>query len=136
MKMVYIILLLVGAGFLVFAVLKFRESLAMLRDGYAADAVVIDLKVSSDSDGDAYAPVFEFSTHDHQTIQYLEPVYSTPSSWSVGDHAKIFYDPQNTQKVMISTYWGMFRWPVILLAIAMPFLVIGGGYFITWRLLK
>lgn len=134
--MVYVILLLVGIGLTAFALFKLRESLTMLRSGYSAEAMVVDLKVSSDSDGDTYAPVFEFSTHDHQSVQYLEAVYSSPSSWSVGDHARIFYDPQNTQKVMVCTYWGMFRWPVILLAIAMPFLVIGGGYFITWRMLR
>jgi len=97
-----------------------------------AEATVIDLEHSKDSDGDdVYKPTFKFMTKQNQEIEYRYSFSTKPASWTIGDKTTIAYDPNHPTDAKVLTYFGTFNITIILLAIAMPLIVVGAGYYLT-----
>jgi hypothetical protein len=110
--------------------------MAFINKGGRAKATVTELEKMTDSDGTTYKPVFKFKTSLNQEIIYRHNISSSPPEWKVGDETTILYDSDDPQKVKLLSYFGLFRWTIILMAIAMPLIVIGGGYYIAQSFLK
>ena len=51
----------------------------------------------------------------------------------VGEKVKIVYDQQDDDEVKTISFWGLYRWTIILSCIAAPLLIIGGGYLLYLR---
>lgn len=134
--MAYTITFFVGVGIFCLSIYLLFKSLDFIKTGTRTTATVIELVEKSSSDGRTYAPVFEYKTHFNEKIKYHYPVSSSPASWTVGEEATIVYDNNNTRSVKLLTYFGTFGWTVVLMAIAMPMLVIGGGYYLSQAFLK
>lgn len=127
----YNLSIIVGVVLLAFSLILFRSTFLLLRSGSRAVATVIALEKVSDSDGDSYTPLFRFHTVSNEEVTYRPSFSSNPPGWSVGEETMIAYDPADPTEAKLLTYWGTFAGPIILLATALPFLVIGLGYHLT-----
>jgi hypothetical protein len=135
--MLYNITLGVGVLIIVIALFVFKQSLNFLKTAQRAEAVVVDIKKKvGGKGGTMYTPVFGFKTLDNREITYTPNWSSSYTSWKIGDVATIAYDADNPEKVRLVTYFGAFSLAIILLAIAMPLIVVGGGYYLAQPFLK
>ncbi len=131
----YIIL---GAGIVlsIFAFLSLKSTLSFLKKAEKATATVTSLRVY-ESDGEIFSPLFTYRTRDNIEYTYELPEGTNPSAWSVGDTETVIYDPNDPTSVSLYTYFRIFVWPLVLICIALPLLVVvGGGYFIADQFLK
>lgn len=128
--MIYTIFLTVGLILFSIAMYLFQRSLSFMKTGFRTEATIISFKKSRGSKGGTlYTPIYQFTTETGQAIEYSDNVASSNPDGNVNDQVPLVYDRDNPNKAMILSYWGAFRATVILLAIGMPFVVIGGGYF-------
>ncbi len=134
--MFYSISLTIGIILLVISLFIFKESLDFIKKSNRAIGTVIDLEKTSGSDGVTYSPIFKFKTNTNQEIIYHHIASSSPASWFVGEEATIAYDPVNPNIARLLTYFGAFSWTIVLMAISMPLIVIGGGYFVAQTFLQ
>ncbi|RYY52108.1 MAG: DUF3592 domain-containing protein [Chitinophagaceae bacterium] len=134
--MFYSISLIVGIILLAASLFLFRQSLAFIKQSERATATVIELESITDNDGTTFKPIFRFKTSLNQEVHYRHISSTAPPSWKIGETAIVAYDPGNPEACRLLTYFGVFNWTIILMAIAMPLLVIGGGYFMMQQLLK
>ena len=132
----YSITLAVGVTLLIISLLTLKKSLAFLRSSNRAIATVIELERISDSDGTSYKPVFKFKAATGQEVIYKQSSSSNPPGWEVGEEATIAYDANNPNEARLLTYFGAFSWTIVLMALAMPMLVVGGGYYLAQQFLK
>ncbi|WP_426479383.1 DUF3592 domain-containing protein [Chryseobacterium sp. CBSDS_008] len=130
----YIIL---GAGVILFvaALLSLKNTLFFLKNAEKATATVTSLRVF-ESDGEVFSPLFTFRTRNNIEYTYELPEGTNPSAWAVGETETVIYDPDDPSSVTLYTYFRIFAWPLILISIALPLLVVGGGYFIAEQFLK
>jgi hypothetical protein len=133
----YTITLIAGVLILISSLFALRESLEFLRSSERAVATVMDLEHVQDSDGDiTFKPIFKFTTNLNQEVIYRHHSSSKPASWQFGEQATIAYKASDPSDAKLMTYFGVFNWTVILMSIAMPMIVIGGGYHLSQVVLK
>ncbi len=132
----YSITLVVGIILIVFAIILLNRSLSFLRNSERTIATVIELERNNAFDGDTYNPIFKFKTSLGKEVIYKHFVSSSPATWYIGETATVVYDPGDPSDAKLLTYFGAFSWTIVLMAIAMPLIVIGGGYFLSQSFLK
>ena len=132
----YGIILAVGLVLAAIGLYLLKNSMSFIRNSERATGTVINLEPVRDSDGTTYRAVFRFHTMDRREVIYRQNGSSSPAAWTVGETAEFAYRPENPEGAKLLTYWGSFIGTVILLALAMPFIVIGGGYFLARPFLK
>ncbi|WP_374462326.1 DUF3592 domain-containing protein [Chryseobacterium sp.] len=131
----YYIILGAGIALFIFAFLSLRNTLTFLKKAEKATAAVTSLRID-DSDGEVYMPLFTFRTRNNVEYTFELPEGTNPSAWSVGETETVIYDPDDPSSVSLYTYFRIFAWPLILISIALPLLVIGSGYFIAEKFLQ
>jgi hypothetical protein len=134
--MFYGITLAIGLILLTISLFIFKESLAFIRKSERATGTVTEMVPVNGSDGVTYKPIFKFKTSTNQEVIYRHISSSSPPNWSVGEEATIAYDPNDPSVARLLTYFGTFSWTIVLMAIAMPLIVIGGGYYVAQLFLK
>ncbi len=132
----YNIPLFLGTVLLIAGLYFFRQTVRFIRDSDRAVAEVIEIETVKDSDGDTFRPIFRFRTFSGQEVILRSSSTSRPAGWSVGDQANVAYKADNPEQAIVMTYFRSFGLSVVLLAIAMPMLVIGGGYHLTQHYLR
>lgn len=131
-EFLYLVMLLLSAILIYFAIKQYSKTQELLESGIKTKATVIDLiRVSSD-DGYTYKPVFEYTDRLQNVISFESEVSANPSPYSIGDKIDIIYSRDNTEKKVVS-FWGLYRWTVILLSLASPLLIISGSYLLYTR---
>jgi len=132
MTYLYTGLLFTGIAITFLSLWFYSNSQRLLEKGTITDGVVIELIRSTSNDGNMYKPVFEYTDRANTKITFKSSFSSSPAPYKIGDKVKIVYMPDNkTQKII--TFWGLYRWTIILLCIASPMLIIGGGYLLYIR---
>ncbi|RYZ37044.1 MAG: DUF3592 domain-containing protein [Sphingobacteriales bacterium] len=131
LSMFYSISLGAGGLLLVISLFLLNRSISFIRNSEKAVATVIEMETIHDSDGNTYKPIFQYKTSTGQEFIYRKSASSSPASWQTGEQTTIAYNPNDPGEARILTYFGSFGWSIVLMAIAMPFVVIGGGYFLT-----
>lgn len=128
---------ILGAGVILFvaALLSLKSTLLFLKKAEKATATVTSLR-EFESDGIVFSPFFTFHTRNNIEYTYELPEGTNPSAWSVGETETVIYDPDDPSSVELYTYFRIFAWPLILISIALPLLVVGAGYFIAAQWLK
>jgi len=129
----YMGLLLLGLTLLYFAIKLYNKSNALMTDGVKTTATVIQLLEVSGDDGSTYKPVFEFTDRNHNRQQFQSDVSSSPPVYKVGEKVKVVYNASDPEEVKVVGYWGLYRWTVVLLCLASPLIIIGGGYLLYVR---
>lgn len=124
-----------GLGLLILAVFSLKNTLSFLKKAERTTGTVTSLRMI-ESDGEVYLPVFTFQTSDHIEYTYGLSEGSNPPAWTIGDTETIIYDPEDPSHAGLYTYFRIFAWPLIWISIALPLLVIGGGYFVAEQYLK
>ncbi len=130
----YYIILGLGVLFLVWAIYSFRSTMVFLKKADKTTATVIDLH-KFESEGEVFAPIFTFRTKDNQLITYELAEGNNPPAWKIGEQTTVIYDPSDPYRVSLYSYFRVFMWTLVLLSVALPLIVIGGGYFIAARFL-
>jgi hypothetical protein len=129
--------MILGAGviLLLLAVFSFRNTLTFMKKSEKTTGTVISLRTIQ-SEGEVYVPVFSYQTKDNRVLTYELAEGSNPPSWKIGETETILYDPANPSKARLYTYFRLFTWTLVLTSLALPLLVIGGGYFVAELFLK
>ncbi|WP_147243581.1 hypothetical protein [Chitinophaga flava] len=111
--------------------MNLKGRLALMRGGEQAVGTVVQLVESKDDEGTCYYPVFDIPTRQHEIITYRHgTAYSSPEKWQIGETAAFIFEAGKPDTVRFLSYWGIFWWPLCLMAVAVDLLVIGGGYFL------
>lgn len=124
------IILLVGVTGLYFAFGQFQKTRQLLSTGIVTTATVVEMIEGQGEDGDLSMPKFRFMDQQNRPVEFTSGVSSKPPAWEVGEQVAIIYRPQQANDARVISYWSLFRWSIVLTALAAPFLVIGLGYFI------
>lgn len=128
----YLALLLIALVLIYFAFKFYAGTKELTNNGIKTKAEVIDLIQISSDDGYTYKPVFEYMDRSNSKMTFQSDVSSSPAPYKVGDKVNIIYSRDGDDRKVVS-FWGLYRWTIILLSIASPFLIIGGGYFLYAR---
>jgi len=105
---------------------QFQGSRKIVSSGVKTEAVVIDLKSILGSEGEMFEPVYEYVDLTGNKKQLVSDIQYSEPPMKIGDKLQIYYNDKD--KVRMASYWGLYRWPIILFIFAAPFLIIGGGY--------
>lgn len=127
---IYGALILVAIVLIYFAAKQYQKTKDLLHDGIRTTATVINMITVSSNDGNTYKPIFEYRDRANNVKTFQAEVSSNPPAYKIGDKQRIIYSPEESDLVKTVSYWGLYRWTIILLSIAMPLLIIGGGYFL------
>ncbi|TMM58799.1 DUF3592 domain-containing protein [Maribacter algarum] len=122
-----------GMVSLYFAMRSYNNTRDLLSTGIKTTATVVEMITVSGSDGSTYKPVFEFADRQQEVRRYESDISSNPPAYKVGEKVKIVYDEKDDDEVKTISFWGLYRWCIVLLCIASPLLIIGGGYLLYMR---
>lgn len=134
--MAYTVTLAIGLILVAISVFKCRESLKFLKQTDRAEGVITRIQKITDGDGESYKPYFTFTTADGQEVIYKHNFSSNITRWSIGDRGIIAYSPYDPGIARLVSYWGIFSWSIVLMAIAMPMIVVSVGYYLAQLVLK
>lgn len=127
----YLITFLLGVAFLLGSLYFFSSSMELIKTGNRTLATVDELQRERGKKGRyTYRPIFKFVTVTGKEIHYPYSVASSPPDWALGDKATIVYPTNDPENALVLTYFGAFRWAIILLVIAASLLIVGGGYYV------
>lgn len=129
----YSVLFLLGWVLAYLAWTQFQKSRDLLNKGERTTANVVAYQKSQGKNGTLYAPIFEFKDRSQELITFTSNINSSPPTYDIGENVKIVYHNHSAQNVKVISFWGLYRWSVILLMIASPLLVIGGAYLLYSR---
>lgn len=127
---VYLIFIIVGLLLFIGAVARMISKFQFLRNAERAIGTLVRLVEKTDDEGTVYYPVFEIPTQNNDTITYSMSVGFSHPNWQVGQTASFIFESGKPETVRFLKYWNVFGGSLILLALALDLLVIGGGYFL------
>lgn len=78
-----------------------------------ATGTVIDVPVRHYADGNAYCPVVRFRARQGGTYTHYSDICSWPPSYEVGQEVRIYYDPQNPERVQMEDFFGTWFIPLL-----------------------
>lgn len=120
------IMLTIGIFLFFLAGYMIKNTLSFMKQSERSTATVVRMRTEKDSDGEANYPIFSYMTSTKEEHTYEYP--ASPSGWKIGDKETIIYDPNNPSSARVMTYFGILGWPIVLLAVAAPLVVMGMGY--------
>jgi hypothetical protein len=123
--MLYKFYLLAGLILLAASLYKLKESVDFISGSERAIGTVTSLE----EDDGTYSPVFTVKTKENDQIIYHHAAASKPASWDVGEEAIFLYRPENPHSATMMSYFWLFSWAIVLMAIAIPLIIVGGGYY-------
>ncbi|QLG45458.1 DUF3592 domain-containing protein [Costertonia aggregata] len=124
----YLFLFLIGTFLAYHAFTNYKKTQNLLQKGIRATATVTQFHTHQSDGSTMYTPVFEFTDRSQTKISFKSGISSSPPAYKIGDKVKIVYDRTKPEKAKTISFWGLYRWSVILFMIAAPFLIIGGSY--------
>lgn len=122
----YKLYLLTGLILLATSIYKLKQSIDFIGRSERTIGTVISME---ENDG-AYSPVFAVKTKEHGEVIYHHAAASHPPAWDIGEEATFLYDPGNPQSATMMSYFWLFNWAILFLAVAVPLIIIGAGYYL------
>ncbi|HEY9259928.1 DUF3592 domain-containing protein [Chitinophaga sp.] len=123
--MLYKLYLLAGLILLAVSLYQLKQSVDFISGSKRVIGTVTSLE---EIDG-AYSPVFTVTTKENGEIIYHHASASSPAGWSVGEEAIFLYNPENPGSVRLMSYFWLFSWAIFFMGIAIPLIIMGGGYY-------
>jgi hypothetical protein len=105
---------------------------AMVEDALSDRGTVLQLAVSSDSDGYSYRPVVMFIDAEGDRRVFTGQVGSNPPSYSPGEQVTVLYRPEAPDKAVIDSVLERFFLPLLLGGMGTLFASIGLGLLYAW----
>lgn len=127
---IHLIFIAVGALLLVVALRSLKSRLAFMKNSERAVGTVVRLGEKTEDDGVYYYPVFDIRTRRNEIITYKDKTGSSPAKWQIGETAAFIFHPDRPDMIWFLSYRTLFWRPLMLLAVAVDLLLIGGGYFL------
>lgn len=128
----YKLYLLTGFILLTASLYKLKQSIDFVGRSERTIGIVTSLE---DIDG-AYSPVFTVKTKEHGQIIYHHAAASHPATWDIGEEAVFLYDPANPHSATMMSYFWLFNWAILFLAVAIPLIIVGAGYYLLGPLIR
>ena len=126
----YRISLIGGISAFVVSLLLLSRSIGFIVRSWQAVGVVARYDTITGGDaGTTYVPIFYITTSGGENIIYSHHSSSAPPSWDIGEKAMFLYDPWDHSSVRMYSYFGIFSWSIVLIALAILLLTFGAGYF-------
>jgi hypothetical protein len=123
--------LLLGVGFLAFAIPIFVHRRRFVSRAASATGVVTDLKSTELQAGmQSYNPVVQFQTHDGRMVEFESDTGGPEESYPPGGQVEVLYDPLNPEKAHIKTSFMLWGIPLLFGGLGAVFLVVG----VSWVL--
>ncbi len=129
---VYAVILSISVVLIFFALKQYNNTKTLEAEGIRTKAKVVSLIQVSGDKGYTYKPVFEYTDRTNTVVRFNSSVSSNPPAYNIGNSVMIIYAKNGDDRKVVS-FWGLYRWTIVLLAIASPLLIIGGGYFLYSR---
>ncbi len=120
-------MLLISIVLIYFSYRHYYSTKELINQGIKTTATVIDLIQIRGDDGYTYKPVFKYTNRAGAEIEFKSEISSSPPAYKTGDRVQIIYSKDGDERKVVS-FWGLYRWTIVLLTIASPLLIIGGGY--------
>jgi hypothetical protein len=130
--MLYKLYLLAGLILLAVSLYKLKQSVDFINRSERAIGTVTSLE---EIDG-AYAPVFTVQTKENGQVIYHHASASSPAGWDIGEKAIFLYSPDNPGSTTMMSYFWLFSWAIFFMSIAIPLMIVGGGYYFLHPLLR
>lgn len=127
---IHMILLIIGLALLMLGIVSFSRARRLMTNGSLVQATVVENIPSRGSEGGTmYTPLMEYSI-DGSVSSFSPTAKANPPAYAVGEKVNLIYDPNNNNDIRIRSYWGVYLGSNILLAMALPMVLIGIGYFL------
>lgn len=123
------VILLIGFLLLGLGIWQFNVSKKFQREGIKTTATIIENLPKQGKNGVTYTPVMKYEVNGN-FYTYTSSISSRPATYYIGEEITILYDKLKPENVKTYGYYGMFRNAMILFSVAMPILIICGGYFL------
>ena len=124
----YGVLFFIGAFLAYSAFNQYQKTQTILNKGIKTTAIVVKFSTHQSDGSTMYKPIFEFTDRSQNKQTFKSSISSSPPAYEIGEKVPLIYDSTNPEKARIVSFWGLYRWSVILFMVASPFLVIGGSY--------
>lgn len=111
-----------------YAYQHYTKTTNLISHGVKTTATVTDLLEVVGDDSSTYKAVFEFMDRNENSYQLTSSVSSNPPMHKLGDRVKVIYNAKDPNEVKVVSFWGLYAWSVVLLCVACPLIIIGGGY--------
>lgn len=128
----YKLYLLTGLILLATSIYKLKQSIDFIGRSERTIGTVISME---ENDG-AYSPVFAVKTKENGEVIYHHAAASHPPAWDIGEEATFLYDPGNPQSAAMMSYFWLFNWAILFLAVAIPLIIVGTDYYLLRPLLR
>lgn len=128
----YCVALMAGIIFLLFSIQSTGEKTVFIKKGSRIKATVIRIEEGKDNEGDAaYTPIFAFIAPDSTRILFKDATSLHRDEWRVGQETTAVYNPSDPWDAKLLNSFARFGDAIVMMCLAMPLLVLGGGYYIT-----
>jgi hypothetical protein len=127
---IHLIFIIVGGLLLTGALRSLMSLRRFIKDAEKAVGTVTKLVEKEDDDGISYYPVFDIPTRHHGIITYGAGTGTSSRKWEIGKTALFILKPDKPETTRRLNFWGIFWWPLSLMAIGVDLLLIGIGYFL------
>ena len=126
----YITFFLIGSILAYYSYHFYAKTSNLLKNGIKTTATVTELYPDPDTKSNygVAKPYFNFVDGFQKKQRFTNGITSSPPRYKMGDKVEIVYNRNDVTQARLVSFWGLYRWSVILLMIASPFLVIGGAY--------
>lgn len=132
-NMAYQITLIVGLILLSISIFLSYQAIEFIKHSEKVNGKVIELEkiYRTGNTKPSYKPVFEFITKSGEKIIFRSISSSNPPAWKVDETAIYAYKNEKPNDGKVVTFYGIFGWAIALACLAMPLLIIAGGFFAT-----
>lgn len=132
MEYLYYGMVLVALVLIYFGIRQYNSSKELINTGVKTAGKVVNLIKHRSEDGYTYKPVFEYTNKANKKIKFVSEISYGSAPYKIGEDVNIVYSKDGTKSKVVS-FWGLYRWTLILFSIASPLLIIGGGFFLYSR---
>lgn len=119
---------MLGLVSIAFALVFLWKSKSLYSNGIKTKAEVIQLLKKFKSKPGNSTPVFRYYDQNGKEFTKENPVATSPSFYTVGDVVDVVYNPQKPEESKVISFWGLFRWTILLAIFGLALIIMGGGY--------
>ena len=123
--------LITGLGVLVIALILVGVQLNFINNSLRGQGTVIKnaSHISTNSNGNVYAPVVSFKTADGRVMEFEEGTRSNPPAHQIGETVEVFYKANNPKDAQINSPFDLWLAPMIMGAIGVFFLMFNAIFY-------